>query len=356
MLAPSSQWEERYWYFPWFAQRELVAVQVPGEFLKAVVFIGTKTGNRFTPKATGFLVMSRHVDFTWVYVVTAEHVISGLAEVNKGIFVRINTKNGPAVDFEIPLREWYFHPDETNRSDVAVSFFHRPPTGIEFDFKAFNLDPSSHQIATKQVIKNSYIGPGEEIAILGLFRSHCGTDHNIPIVRIGNISLMHDEPVHTRYCGYTDAYLIEARSIAGLSGSPVVTARSPVAELPNAADVQRWTANRYLLLGLMHGHYDVENLAEDLVVDDANGGSINTGIGVVIPVEKILDTIAHPDLVRMREEIMKVMRNSKGATPDMPGEDDLAAAAEKAKEPNPQHREDFTALLGEAARKRPQDG
>ena len=33
--------------------------------------------------------------------------------------------------------------------------------------------------------------------------------------------MMTGEPVWTCYCGYTDAYLIEAMSIRGLSGSPV---------------------------------------------------------------------------------------------------------------------------------------
>jgi len=41
----------------------------------------------------------------------------------------------------------------------------------------------------------------------------------------------------------------------------------------------------------------VKNLNEDVVTDsDGALGSINTGIGVVVPIEKILETILHPDL------------------------------------------------------------
>jgi hypothetical protein len=57
------------------------------------------------------------------------------------------------------------------------------------------------------------------------------------------------------------------------------------------------------LLGLMHGHFDVENLTEDVVVDDGGDGSrgIHTGIGVVIPVEKLIETLSLPELVEKRQ-------------------------------------------------------
>jgi len=51
-------------------------------------------------------------------------------------------------------------------------------------------------------------------------------------------------------------------------------------------------------------------------VDDAGErGSINTGIGVVIPVEKIIETIEHPDFVCARSEEAARVRKV-GATPD----------------------------------------
>jgi hypothetical protein len=54
------------------------------------------------------------------------------------------------------------------------------------------------------------IGLGDEVFVVGLFRSHYGLQRNIPIIRVGNISMLKGEPVFTDYCGYTDAYLIEA--------------------------------------------------------------------------------------------------------------------------------------------------
>jgi hypothetical protein len=55
----------------------------------------------------------------------------------------------------------------------------------------------------------------------------------------------------------------------------------------------------------MHGHFDIKNLNEDVVVEhlgDVTRG-INTGIGVVIPVEKILETIDQPELAEQRKKL-----------------------------------------------------
>lgn len=60
-------------------------------------------------------------------------------------------------------------------------------------------------------------------------------------------------------------------------------------------------------LGLMHGHFDVKNLNEDVVIEDereATSTGIHTGIGVVIPVHKVVETLEHPELVQMRKDII----------------------------------------------------
>ena len=57
---------------------------------------------------------------------------------------------------------------------------------------------------------------------------------------------------------------------------------------------------RYLLIGLMHGHWDLHNLTDAAMDGDQGRESINTGVGVVIPVQKIVETLYHPELVDMR--------------------------------------------------------
>jgi hypothetical protein len=72
----------------------------------------------------------------------------------------------------------------------------------------------------------------------------------------------------------------------------------------------------FYLFGMMHGHFDVQNVADDASVHDDLGGSINTGIGVVIPVDKIIETIEQPDFVAMRREGARRVAQQSGATPD----------------------------------------
>jgi hypothetical protein len=337
---------------PWFS-RARRPMRLPDDILKSVVFIGLKADGKFVPKATGFIVTARDRDFTFFYLVTAEHVISHLSAGGNAIYVRVNTTNGGATDFEMPFNMWRFHPDTAKQTDIAVTFFDARNPKAEYDFKVIPLERGPQFWgATKEVITGSYIGPGDEIAIIGLFRSHHGADRNIPIVRIGNIASMSNEPVYTEYCGYTDAYLIEARSISGLSGSPVFVVRGPLGEIPNNMDPARFSARRYFLLGLMHGHFDVKNLREDMADAGAKGGGINTGIGVVIPCEKILEAIDQPEFVELRTMMIEKKRKEAGAKPDVISDDqpDLQSTDE-----NPKHREDFMRLQSVAARKQQRD-
>jgi hypothetical protein len=134
---------------------------------------------------------------------------------------------------------------------------------------------------------------------------------------MGHIACMRHEPVLTAY-GYIDAYLIEARSISGLSGSPVffingtraIKSGPGTVALSLAADKPY-----YLLMGLVHGHFDIRNLNEDTVVEDERKttGGINTGIGVVIPVDKIIETIGgHPDLIQRTKVAIETAKRTQG--------------------------------------------
>jgi hypothetical protein len=199
------------------------------------------------------------------------------------------------------------HPgSEAGRTDVAsmpVDF------ASDEDFLTIPLGLPNGIAATKQLLYAHNIGVGHENFITGLFRSHYGNQRNVPAVRVGNIAMMREEPVRTKYCGPTDAYLIEARSVNGLSGSPVFLhipvfhAQGFDREGKPRTDFVPYVGDKMYLLGLMHGHFDVENLTEDVVVDDGGDGSrgIHTGIGVVIPVEKLIETLSLPELVEKRQ-------------------------------------------------------
>lgn len=108
---------------------------------------------------------------------------------------------------------------------------------------------------------------------------------------------MPEEPVKTE-SGAAEAFLIEARSIGGLSGSPVFV--SPGGgyvhsfKITDPYTLGRWggSGRHYWLLGLVHGHWDVDASDIDMVMPDkVNAGQINTGIGVVIPAQKNISSV-----------------------------------------------------------------
>jgi len=172
--------------------------------------------------------------------------------------------------------------------------------------------------ATDAVVKEVEISIGDDVFLTGLFYRHTGTRRNIPIVRAGIIAAMLEEPVRTSL-GETEAFLIEARSIGGLSGSPVfVRPESNYVHKINTEDsytIGRWDARvgSFWLLGLMHGHWDVNASDVDVIVEDrGHRESVNVGIGIVVPAQKILETIGQPELEELRrraEAELKEARN-----------------------------------------------
>jgi hypothetical protein len=69
----------------------------------------------------------------------------------------------------------------------------------------------------------------------------------------------------------------------------------------------------------MHGHFDVEDLNADVVLEDQGDATsgIHAGIGVVVPVEKIIETIMQPALIEMRRKIVEEDRANNGAASDL---------------------------------------
>jgi hypothetical protein len=297
---------------PWFNKRRIAPMLVPDDVLKNVLFIGTKHDGTFRPRGTGFIVIYEEHGHQFMHLVTAEHVIFNMIQRGSEIWCRANLINGDAQEFFVGKDGWRFHPDHS--TDVAVCPFN--PKVYDIDYVSFAVNGHQSVAGTADILRREKIGLGEEVFIVGLFRDHHGVNRNIPIIRVGNIAMLQGEPVFTKYVGYTDAYLIEARSIGGVSGSPVFISMPPFRVVDGA--VVATEGLQYYLLGLVHGHFDVRSINEDTVVDidTADRGSINTGVGIVIPVEKILETLRHPDLMSLRQQRADKFRNAKGATPD----------------------------------------
>jgi hypothetical protein len=330
-------------------------MNVPDEIRKCVLFLGTKIGGRFVPRATAFLVAHEELGIRVGYLVTAQHVVSGLLTKGHDIWLRENLKDGTSHETKLPPDVWHFHPNHPRESDVAACHVN---FGDDSDVHAIPIGGPKGILATKDTMEALDLGLGDEVVVAGLFRSHYGVDHNVPIIRIGNVAALQDEPVKTRYCGYIDAHLIEARSIGGLSGSPVFITVPPVRLRKQITGTPGWNLRKteftsgqaMFLFGLIHGHFDAEGLHDDTSAEDGGeaSGGINTGIGVVVPVEKILETINEPEWAKERTQAVLAFRKSSGAVADALLPEDV--------DENPHHREDFTSLLNAAAKTRPQGG
>jgi hypothetical protein len=271
---------------------------------------------RFQPRATGFFVDWIEDEISLTHLVTAEHVIAGLVRTKNDIFVRVNLVDDGVAEFRIDATEFRFHPDNAQEAaDVAVMPFRanslRYDNGnvVEIDPVSIALNRKEGGLLPQEDFKKRHMGRGGQVSIIGLFRSHFGQNRNVPIVRVGSISMLPDEPVFTR-AGFLKAYLVEAHSIGGLSGSPVLAHADQGFELANALSKRAVSLQTTALLGMVHGHFDVQNLNEDVVSDDDRlRDGIHTGVGIVIPVERIVETINHPDLVALRKKAVQDMRS-----------------------------------------------
>jgi hypothetical protein len=162
--------------------------------------------------------------------------------------------------------------------------------------------------------------------------------------------MLPEEQIQTNY-GMADVYLIEARSIGGLSGS-LVAVRPPLRyaiEMPKGSTAVFDAIGSMKLFGLMHGHWDVkESKMNDTKIEHDRKHGVNMGIGIVVPAIKILETINQPGLVELRrlgDEDMA--RQSKS----IPGRDSIRGT--KSDEPEPVFtKADFEDALKKASRKK----
>lgn len=262
---------------------------IPESVRKCVVFIGYKMANEtFSFAGSGFFLGKESTDQdnrAYSFLVTAKHVIDGIRR--KGlneIYVRVNNTQGDATWEQCNSADWKFHPTDKT-ADIALL-----PVSVAKGLD--HLIISRTLCITDQIMTEQSIGLGDEVFIVGLFRHHHGTRKNIPIVRIGNLAAMNEEKVTTE-AGEMDAYLIEARSIGGLSGSPVFV------NLGNQRFIngrlRSATGHISYLCGLIHGHYDVKSTQIDDHASDESDAitvdKVNTGIAIVVPIHKVTEAI-----------------------------------------------------------------
>jgi hypothetical protein len=178
-------------------------------------------------------------------------------------------------------------------------------------------------------ISESGVGAGDDVFIAGLFNRLRGQSRNLPLVRMGNVAMIPDPgelvpgvKIGQNRVADVEAYLIEARSLGGLSGSPVFV-RTTVSQetMVTTRDgppkkTECLVLGPFFLLGLINSHWDIDPLEKN--DPDLRGGNkpqaVNLGIAVVIPAKKIKDTLYHPELVEARRKLEQEMKDAQVTT------------------------------------------
>jgi hypothetical protein len=281
-------------------------------------FVGTGTSENFVAHGTCFCVFMAEGDFTFDYLISAQHLLwpqrrkNLLAPPDTQIVVRLNTKADTSRVISTPPKDWIYPADPT--IDACAFRFNElmHDAADELEVNSVNLQAMTiggHPLNTAEAVG---LCLGDEVFICGAFVGRVGYRKNIPVVRIANIAAMPEEPIDFA-SPRQPAYLIETRSLGGTSGSPVFLnlqehrvrrrthgyrlgmTRDPV---PDSQE-QKSTTHLilpYLLMGMiiyMHGgNYNQDFVSEDdSNVHPLHDVEFNAGIAIALPISVIIDLL-----------------------------------------------------------------
>jgi hypothetical protein len=298
-------------------------MRVHPQMLHNVVFfaVDEREGNttRSVTRGTGWFVRlpGRHS-----YLVTCRHVAIRLnAAVSNGAGWGILV-NGLSGKYDrIPHTEalaiggrWYFHPTDPDAVDLAVL-----PLALNgshcksLDIDLF-MERSELLVDVNSDDPNDGWGRpfhvGNEVFWISLFRQLPIANRVHPILRRGSLALAPwpGESIPTEDMLFPgkagkdmELFLVEARSIGGMSGAPVFIMGDEIPKAPVS------------LLGVMRGHWSLAPEQRnkegallfqeaDAAYDDANDNKVNVGIAGVVPIWKLAELLNQPTLVQLRAE------------------------------------------------------
>ena len=308
----------------WYIGRPKDAdMRIPDDVLDSVCFICVKVPGGHGAEVdffigTGFFVSvpSRHPDINYLYLVTARHVLDGARKQGYSEFYfRLNRTDGTS--FTAGLSgEWFY--SENPAEDVAVI-----PCAFPAEYNIQYRHMPLSMCITEESAQEDKLGIGDELFMVGLFNHRSGEQRNIPIVRTGIIASMPDEPFEDEEGHSYDAYLMETRSIGGLSGSPVFAYLDPLRPLAGKPQYDlRSLTWEIKLLGVIRGHWDLKrrDTARDSYVDVAENAEIdrlNTGIAQVTPIQGVLEILNGERLKAYRKEGDDLIAQRKQPTLDV---------------------------------------
>jgi hypothetical protein len=299
-------------------------MRIPPEITKSVVFLGCRAADGgLSLRGTAFVACVPGKKRPFRYLVTARHNVLALR--GRVAVIRLNTNDGcfRVVDLGDSPR-WWFHPTEEWAVDAAV---------LPFEMEEADVAPIPLEMfLSDATINNLYIGQGDEVTITGLFTKLTGENKNLPIVRRGSVAMLPEDTTIDRIPSVNlgedrpqdiEGYLVEVRSVGGLSGSPVFV-RPPIGLNCGVHDrqgkyrtVTAHIQGDYCFLGLAQGHWEIPPDKRNKVdFPSARSGedSIDLGIAIVVPAKKIREVLEQSGLAQMRNQREEELRQAEGTT------------------------------------------
>ena len=296
---------------------------VASDIRKCVAFLGHGSISDPDFKGTGFILICR--GYSWL--VTARHVADDLG---KDPFIyRLNSGEPREVD----NATWVSHTDPN--VDISIA-------ALSVKGKSVGHLPEDAMLTEGQ--RPFYdVDLGNFAYVIGLFRVMPGNKRNFPVVHTGFIAtLPEDELIPVRQpdgsIHKVKGYLVQTSSLDGLSGSPVFVRRTAL--LPPQDGIAPVAAGDTALLGVWVAAW---NGPPDPTAKIPKGGLVPVGFGVVVPAERVVETVDEA-LKKFRKEIEK--DTPAASTQSIKG----VAVSSPASDENPTHLEDFKSLLTEAAK------
>jgi len=288
-------------------------MRIPDEITKCVCFLCVQDNGAYRYGGTAMILTVKEGatdELWWTYLVTARHCVERAKNRYGDLYARFNLIDGTSRQVKLEDR-WIFPDDES--VDIAIL-----PIFIAGGVEHGNV--SNLMFANDYQVEALNIGIGDDLFIVGLFSQREGTQRNIPIVRSGIIASMPEEPLQDANTGNPyHAYLIEARSIGGLSGSPVFVAIDTHDSVTQARRTPN-DAALFLLLGFIRSHWDLKTTTVMDFLEDADS-KLNMGIAVVTPIQEVMKVISGEELTKQRKDIRKEYLKKKAPTDDTAFED-----------------------------------
>jgi hypothetical protein len=247
-----------------------------------------------------------------LYAVSNTHVVS------KAPVIRLNS-SGPKGHKIVRKRasEWFPHPDK--HTDISVCPLADDLRADDQEVYKYRSIGPAHLVTKERIIEFN-IGIADDAFLVGRFVNHDGRLKNQPSVRLGAIAQMPIEEIKTE-TGMQEAFLVEVKSIAGYSGSPVFALISdrrsssykrtiesmrgdPQAMLlVQAQEVTEW----FMFLGVDCGHIiDCQSVYNAEGTESGHFIKSNTGMAVVIVPWKLTELLESPILKKKRDEALRL--------------------------------------------------